>query len=709
MSNGPPPLVFGAVDSSLAVAARKARDRAKGYADSAALSAAEAATAGATAGAAAAAPFAAQASGSAVSAATSAAIAGAARDAATVTANFYPDTTAGLAAVAEGRYFGVPGTGGTYAILYREVGGAAVEVGRYASKAALDAAIVSFNDALPSRQQVLTFAPPFGASDWIGPLAGDQLVFGADANDMGRFSARGIRAESAERMPAIPDYLGLGYQHYDLTAAGQLVGYTDASGVRWVFSVAADDYVRDTGGPVVLPAVAREFPDSALVEQVIHERVRAYLRAEGLLPLPSLTAIPQPAGTSVGAPFVLRADAPGFSDYHFISQCIPVMALAYRPERPGQTCIRRLFRAEYGNRVGPGTNGEEGPAWQRLSYVDIGDDGLPLILRDGAGAPILDTYGQEQPIRTDVCFVMRTLDYEGSPLSVQDSQLLFLEDGRLLYTVTCSGTGGRITWAAVLNNPLTGTASTWDFGPWCPIGAGFSAQPRYIRGEVYMAAANNLNLDPADDVPGVHRCEFYRLHFGAGGIIRPESIGIVPGPTNRALGSFQEPSFAPFGQNGVLCIFRVVGGQQLTRSVDGGRTWTTPVPVPGVLTASSQCDLALSPSGRLVFAHNDSLARTRPSISISETLIDPVRPWEATQLLDDRTTVGQSYLTVEFGRDRDGRYNDVIYICNDRNRGQIIDPATGDWANWLVLQVVRETEVLAGTATPIIYQEGLRS
>lgn len=554
-------------------------------------------------------------------------------------------------------------------------------------------------DVAASRQRTATLAAPFDGSDWIGPLSGGQLVFGADARDEGRFHAKHVRAETAARWPACVDFLGNGDLHFEVTAANQIFAVVDKDGVRRVWN---------DNGEVALPSVARELPGSALVEHLVEERVRAALRSQGLLPLPTLTPITVGPGFTAPEPFTLRADAANFSEFHFISQCIPTQALAYRPERPGQPCIRRLFRAEYGNRISPGTNGEQAPCWQRLSYVDIGDDGLPLIFRNGLGEPILDAFGQERPIRTDVCFVMRDFDFSSSNRGVIDSHIMFMDDGRLLYFIGCAGSGNRITYAAILNNPLTGTASTWDFGPWCPIGAGFTGQPRYIRGEIYATAANNMPVDPADDIPGIHRCELYRFHIGANSIIVPESIGIIPPQADRTLSSFQEASFAPFGHNGLLATFRVTNGQHMTRSLDGGRTWSPSVLVPGVLTASSKTSLALSPSGRMVWAHNNSLIRREPAVSISETLIDPAQPWVATKVLDPRANLSQSYMNVEFGRDRDGRYNDVIYISNDRTRGQTIDTMTNDWANWLVLTVVRESEVVAGTSTPIIYQEGLR-
>ena len=53
----------------------------------------------------------------------------------------YPTTAAGLADVAEGEYFTVPGDGPTYATLYRKVAGAASAINTYPTKAALDTAV----------------------------------------------------------------------------------------------------------------------------------------------------------------------------------------------------------------------------------------------------------------------------------------------------------------------------------------------------------------------------------------------------------------------------------------------------------------------------------------------------------------------------------------------------------------------------------------
>lgn len=51
----------------------------------------------------------------------------------------YATTTAGLAAVTEGATFSVAGSGATFSILYRKTDGAAVELGRYPSQAAVEA------------------------------------------------------------------------------------------------------------------------------------------------------------------------------------------------------------------------------------------------------------------------------------------------------------------------------------------------------------------------------------------------------------------------------------------------------------------------------------------------------------------------------------------------------------------------------------------
>lgn len=90
------------------------------------------AQAGSVAGAAAAVPFALVAENAAARAELAATTA--------LSGTLYPDVGAGLAAVAEGAYFAVVGSGSVYATLHRKVGGAAVYVNSYSSKLALDIA-----------------------------------------------------------------------------------------------------------------------------------------------------------------------------------------------------------------------------------------------------------------------------------------------------------------------------------------------------------------------------------------------------------------------------------------------------------------------------------------------------------------------------------------------------------------------------------------
>lgn len=81
----------------------------------------------------------------------------------------YPDSAAGLAATAEGGYFVVVGSGDTSAILYREVGGAAVEQTRYPSLQALQNILVPL------------LATSYGASGGGDPVA-NRNAFEAAVN-----------------------------------------------------------------------------------------------------------------------------------------------------------------------------------------------------------------------------------------------------------------------------------------------------------------------------------------------------------------------------------------------------------------------------------------------------------------------------------------------------------------------------------------------
>jgi hypothetical protein len=60
------------------------------------------------------------------------------RDAAMGLSRIYPSTAEGLAAVADGQYFAVPGSGDTYMTLYRRNGSSATEISKYPSQAAVD-------------------------------------------------------------------------------------------------------------------------------------------------------------------------------------------------------------------------------------------------------------------------------------------------------------------------------------------------------------------------------------------------------------------------------------------------------------------------------------------------------------------------------------------------------------------------------------------
>ncbi|MFN4238547.1 MAG: GDSL-type esterase/lipase family protein [Vogesella sp.] len=88
--------------------------------------------------------------GALVSANQAVAQAQAARDAAQLSAGVYADTAAGIAAVADGRYFSVPVSGADALILYRRTGATAAEVTRYPSAAS----VAQLGDRLASVEPV---------------------------------------------------------------------------------------------------------------------------------------------------------------------------------------------------------------------------------------------------------------------------------------------------------------------------------------------------------------------------------------------------------------------------------------------------------------------------------------------------------------------------------------------------------------------------
>ena len=162
----PTPIVLYDSEASFAAAASAAQASTSATAAAASVTAVAASATSAAGSATNAANSATSAAASAASATSSASSAGASATNAALSAAIalagttrYADTTAGLAATAEGGYFVVVGSGDTAAIVYREVAGVAVEQVRYPSLQALQ------------NTQIPLFVTSYGASGGGTPAA----------------------------------------------------------------------------------------------------------------------------------------------------------------------------------------------------------------------------------------------------------------------------------------------------------------------------------------------------------------------------------------------------------------------------------------------------------------------------------------------------------------------------------------------------------
>lgn len=659
----------------------------------------------------------------------------------------YADTTAGLAAVIEGAYFSVPGAGSAYATLYRKTGGAAVLINSYPSKQALDdatAGLVGVDDRLATKQSALQMAAPEGMADWVGPVAGTEVLFGANLADENRFVGKNIEAMTAVRWPSFIDYLGQGHTHYRLNASGQVLGYTDEAGVDWRWDGAA--YVRaapfgggaagitsvngDAGPAVSITSVetAQQFPGfvdylglgyrhyqinsagqllgytdaagkaytwngtayAAAVRATAADVGLGAVANTGPVNLPLTTAwrettwraatgplaVPtRPAEAQL--PALISFDAAAYGSY--VCQQIPSI----------DVLGRRMWRAEYGsNTVEPGGNGEEVPCFVRLSRAPLTGAGKLLAWEK-------------------VAFIVPPTLSQG----VLDPHIVATPDDRLLIVFPVGGSGRRTVFGCVLQNPLTGGPGNWQFGPVCFIGWGFVGKPRMNGGELIVTT--NEPIPSSGAIADYQGSKYIKLSIDAAGVINTETISTIPPPVDQSQSSFQETSVMVFGRGGRMATFRTGAGQNVVRSLDAGETWGTPTLFQpgGFGTISSRTDLVRSPSGRAVYAFNNSPpggARARMAVTLSDVdgLPDGVpASWPYLFTFDPRGAQEPrvSYASVAFGRLRDGSYDGKIYVAYDRGRGNAIDPLTGTWCNELIVAEMDEEAIVAGNPTVQLY------
>lgn len=121
-----------------------------------------------------------------------------------------PDTATGLAATDDNGYFTVAGDGtNTYAILYRKVSGAAIEIAQYASKAAYEgpggAGLVSFTQAWSgavTRTILDAMGDRVSVLDFIPTALHDDIRAGTDETDLSPYFVAALTTGRALTVPA---------------------------------------------------------------------------------------------------------------------------------------------------------------------------------------------------------------------------------------------------------------------------------------------------------------------------------------------------------------------------------------------------------------------------------------------------------------------------------------------------------------------------
>ena len=177
--------------------------------------------------------------------------------------------------------------------------------------------------------------------------------------------------------------------------------------------------------------------------------------------------------------------------------------------------------------------------------------------------------------------------------------------------------------------------------------------------------------------------------------IKTERVAHLPyAAADGRLNTFFETSLADTGKGGVLACFRTTAEQHLTRSTDGGKTWSPPKPFTAHPNArNTKADLARSPSGSLVLAFNRSAGgRINMCVALSS---DGGETWPHYYVFDPRTAPGTSYPNVAFGADAQGKYNGTIYVAYDRGRGK----RSPDYTQEITVALIPEERVVEGNPT----------
>lgn len=244
-------------------------------------------------------------------------------------------------------------------------------------------------------------------------------------------------------------------------------------------------------------------------------------------------------------------------------------------------------------------------------------------------------------------------------------------------------------WCSVLENPNAKRGFSWS-RPYKYRNIGDPRRPVRIAGK-WMQCIDMWRSDAAFPpmYPETAGCEFVEFNP-----LTKTTINIGHNTPNNPAGGgtfsgFFETELLQLTDGRLMSTTRGLAGTELTRSFssDGGATWTAQAKY-DVLgdVSSSRIWLGRTPSGRILIVYNNDLIRRSLTIKLSDDDGETFPYSVVLEGADVPNTV--SYPIVAFGDD-----GDTIYTTYDVGRGV---------ANEIRVTVTKESEIVAGTAVPVI-------
>ncbi|MBI5395681.1 MAG: exo-alpha-sialidase [Verrucomicrobia bacterium] len=339
-----------------------------------------------------------------------------------------------------------------------------------------------------------------------------------------------------------------------------------------------------------------------------------------------------------------------------------------RPPVPTDPFVISTDTATYGKRVSQQIPAiaRVGTRWFCIWYgVNKGERGI-----SGEGTGCYNTLAMSD----DGCKTWKEIAYfipdpKLAAQSIIDPRLSATPEGPLLILIPVSGQKGRSrsVLSVLLKNPLS-KGEPFVFGPPKYVDFGFVGSAALIGGQVYFTANQNSSGPPPwHESVGM---KLYRVVAHENDQIKTERVAYLPyAAADGSLNSCFEASLAETGKGSILACFRTTAEQYMTRSSDGGKTWSTPAPFTAHPNcANAKADLARSPSGRLVLVFNRwATGRMNMCVALSD---DGGETWPHYYVFDDRKSPGTSYPNVQFGADVAGQYDGMIYVAYDHGRGK---------------------------------------